>query len=106
MKVDVLALGMLTCIRKAFDLLEEQGARIEDMADLPPDQPDVYAMISAADTIGVFQIESRGADEHAAAAEAEEVLRPRDRGGDRAARPNPGGYGASLPSPQNGAGTR
>ena len=59
MKVDVLALGMLTCIRKAFDLLEEQGARIEDMADLPPDQPDVYAMISAADTIGVFQIESR-----------------------------------------------
>jgi error-prone DNA polymerase len=59
MKVDVLALGMLTCIRKAFDLLKGQGVVIEDMADLPPDQPDVYAMISAADTIGVFQIESR-----------------------------------------------
>jgi len=59
MKVDVLALGMLTCIRKAFDLLKEQGAEIGDMADLPPDQPDVYAMVSAADTVGVFQIESR-----------------------------------------------
>ena len=59
MKVDVLALGMLTCIRKAFDLLEGQGTPVADMADLPPDQPDVYAMISAADTIGVFQIESR-----------------------------------------------
>jgi error-prone DNA polymerase len=59
MKVDVLALGMLTCIRKAFDLLEGQGTKVEDMANLPSDQPDVYAMISAADTIGVFQIESR-----------------------------------------------
>ncbi len=59
MKVDVLALGMLTCIRKAFDLLEQQGTPVADMADLPPDQPDVYAMVSAADTIGVFQIESR-----------------------------------------------
>ena len=59
MKVDVLALGMLTCIRKAFALLDEQGAGVEDMANLPPDQPDVYKMISDADTIGVFQIESR-----------------------------------------------
>ena len=53
------ALGMLTCIKKAFALLETQGCKIDDMADLPPDQPDVYAMISDADTIGVFQIESR-----------------------------------------------
>jgi error-prone DNA polymerase len=59
MKVDVLALGMLTCIRKAFELLKPWGTAIADMADLPPDEPDVYAMISEADTIGVFQIESR-----------------------------------------------
>ncbi len=59
MKVDVLALGMLTCIKKAFALLEAHGTALGDMADLPPDQPDVYAMISNADTIGVFQIESR-----------------------------------------------
>jgi error-prone DNA polymerase len=59
MKVDVLALGMLTCIKKAFALLKGQGVEIEDMANVPADQPDVYAMISNADTIGVFQIESR-----------------------------------------------
>ena len=59
LKVDVLALGMLTCIRKAFDLLKPWGTTIADMADIEPDQVDVYAMISEADTIGVFQIESR-----------------------------------------------
>jgi error-prone DNA polymerase len=60
MKVDVLALGMLTCIRKAFDLMRLHGERdVADMADLPPDDPAVYAMLQKADTIGVFQIESR-----------------------------------------------
>jgi error-prone DNA polymerase len=59
LKVDVLALGMLTCIRKAFNLLKPWGTTIADMADIEPDQVDVYAMISEADTIGVFQIESR-----------------------------------------------
>ena len=65
LKVDVLALGMLTCIRKAFDLMNKwggvgsQGKLVSDMADLDSDQPDVYDMISQADTIGVFQIESR-----------------------------------------------
>jgi error-prone DNA polymerase len=65
LKVDVLALGMLTCIRKAFDLLnhwhegQADWTPIADMADLEPEAEDVYAMISAADTIGVFQIESR-----------------------------------------------
>jgi error-prone DNA polymerase len=58
-KVDVLALGMLTCIRKAFTLaLEHHGADLT-LADIPQDDPDVYSMISRADTIGVFQIESR-----------------------------------------------
>ena len=60
MKVDVLALGMLTCIRKAFDLLRRHGTDdIADMADLPAEDPAVYAMLQRADTIGVFQIESR-----------------------------------------------
>ena len=60
MKVDVLALGMLTCIRKAFALVREhEGKPIADMADLPPDDPEVYAMLQRADTVGVFQIESR-----------------------------------------------
>ncbi|TWT05961.1 error-prone DNA polymerase [Reyranella sp. CPCC 100927] len=58
MKVDVLALGMLTCIRKSFDLVERHYGKTLTLA-MPPDDPDVYAMMSKADTIGVFQIESR-----------------------------------------------
>jgi error-prone DNA polymerase len=59
MKVDVLALGMLTCIRKSFDLLREQGVAEYTLANIPPEQPDVYAMLQKGDSIGVFQVESR-----------------------------------------------
>ena len=61
MKVDILALGMLTVIKRAFVMLEAQSVWAEgvDMADLPANQPDVFNMCAAADTIGVFQIESR-----------------------------------------------
>ena len=59
LKVDCLALGMLTCIRKALDLVERhRGYRI-DLAQLPSGDAPTYAMIQAADTVGVFQIESR-----------------------------------------------
>lgn len=59
MKVDVLGLGMLGCMNRAFHLLEtHKGIRV-GMADLQDDDPDVYAMIQKADTLGVFQIESR-----------------------------------------------
>ena len=59
MKVDVLGLGMLGCMRRAFDLLSDhKGIRIT-MADLQDDDPKVYEMIQRADTLGVFQIESR-----------------------------------------------
>ncbi len=59
LKVDVLGLGMLTMIRKAFDLIEQQYGTVYSLASVPQDQPDVYDMICKADTIGVFQIESR-----------------------------------------------
>lgn len=59
MKVDVLALGMLTCIRKAFDLVRQHYGRDLTLANIPQDDPAVYEMITPADTIGVFQIESR-----------------------------------------------
>ena len=59
MKIDVLALGMLTCIRKAFDLLKQHYGVHATLANIPQDDPKVYEMISNADTIGVFQIESR-----------------------------------------------
>jgi error-prone DNA polymerase len=59
MKVDVLGLGMLGCLNRAFNLLEaDKGIKVT-MADLQDDDPAVYAMIQKADTLGVFQIESR-----------------------------------------------
>ncbi len=59
MKVDVLALGMLTCIRKAFDLIEAEGGPRYTLDNVPDDASDVYAMLQRGDSIGVFQVESR-----------------------------------------------
>jgi error-prone DNA polymerase len=59
LKIDVLALGMLTCIRKAFDKVRDHYGRSLTLANIPQDDPEVYEMICHADTIGVFQIESR-----------------------------------------------
>ncbi len=59
LKVDVLALGMLTCIRKAFDLAKVHYGLNLTLANIPQDDNAVYEMVSHADTIGVFQIESR-----------------------------------------------
>jgi error-prone DNA polymerase len=59
LKVDCLALGMLTAIRKCFDLVREHGGRDLTLANIPQDDTTVYDMMCEADTIGVFQIESR-----------------------------------------------
>ncbi|RCS24979.1 error-prone DNA polymerase [Phyllobacterium salinisoli] len=59
MKVDVLALGMLTCIRKAFDLIHLHGGPRWELATVPQADPAVYDMLCKADSIGVFQVESR-----------------------------------------------
>ncbi|MCH2093654.1 MAG: error-prone DNA polymerase [Rhodobacteraceae bacterium] len=59
LKVDVLALGMLTCIRKAFDLLHMHHHQTHTLASLPPEDPAVYDMLCKADSVGVFQVESR-----------------------------------------------
>ena len=59
MKVDVLGLGMLTCIRKAFELLAQHKGLHLTLASVPQEDPEVYDMLCRADTIGVFQIESR-----------------------------------------------
>ncbi|WP_436398326.1 error-prone DNA polymerase [Roseobacter sp. S98] len=59
LKVDVLSLGMLTCIRKAFDLLQMHHRVSHTLATLPPEDPEVYDMLCRADSIGVFQVESR-----------------------------------------------
>jgi error-prone DNA polymerase len=59
MKVDILGLGMLGCMNRAFHLLEQEKGLKISMADLQDDDPEVYKMIQRADTLGVFQIESR-----------------------------------------------
>lgn len=60
LKVDCLCLGMLSAIRKCFHLIEQHHGRALTLANVPAEDPQVYDMICAADTVGVFQIESRG----------------------------------------------
>ena len=59
MKVDLLSLGMLTCIRKAFDLAKQHHGLDLTLANIPQDDPKVFEMVTAADTMGTFQVESR-----------------------------------------------
>ena len=59
LKIDVLALGMLTCIRKCFDLLRKHHRSDLDLTTVPAEDPAVYEMLGRADSIGVFQVESR-----------------------------------------------
>jgi error-prone DNA polymerase len=59
MKVDVLALGMLTCIRKSFDLIDQHKGERFVLASVPQDDPKVYDMLCLGESLGVFQVESR-----------------------------------------------
>jgi error-prone DNA polymerase len=60
MKVDVLALGMLTTLKKGLNMISaDHGEVINDIADIPQGEPGVYGMLSKADSVGVFQVESR-----------------------------------------------
>ena len=102
LKVDVLALGMLTALRKGFDLLDRHYGERLTLADHPAggarrlrDDP------ARRHDRRVPDREPR-ADVDAAAAQAGEILRSRHRGRDRAARPDPGRHGASLSAPPAG----
>jgi error-prone DNA polymerase len=59
LKIDVLALGMLTCIRKCFDLVEQHHGERWELATVPQEVPQVYDMLCRGDSLGVFQVESR-----------------------------------------------
>ena len=59
LKIDVLALGMLTCIRKCFDLIDLHGGERWELATVPQEVPEVYDMLCKGDSLGVFQVESR-----------------------------------------------
>ena len=55
LKVDVLALGMLSCVQKAFTLLRRHYGIAHDLASVPPEDPKVYDMLCRGDSLGVFQ---------------------------------------------------
>ena len=105
MKVDVLGLGMLGCMRRCFDLLAEHKGVKRDLATVPPEDEATYEMIRNADTVGVFQIESR----------AQMAMLPRMKPKTFydlvievaivTARPDPGRHGPSLPSAPRRAGS-
>ena len=82
MKVDVLALGMLTCIRKAFDLIYDHHRKPNDrkltLATVAPEDPTVYDMLCKADAIGVFQVESRAQMSMLPRLKPQRILRSRD----------------------------
>ena len=59
LKIDVLALGMLTCIRKCFDLIDLHHGERWELAPVPQEVPEVYDMLCRGDSLGVFQVESR-----------------------------------------------
>ena len=59
LKIDVLALGMLSAIRRSFDLIAAHHGKVFELADVPPEDGAVYDMLCRAESIGVFQVESR-----------------------------------------------
>ena len=100
MKVDVLGLGMLGCMRRAFDLLERHPRAARSISPrIPAEDPATYDMIRRADTIGVFQIESRAQMAMLPRLKPVTLLRSRDRGCDCAPGADPGRHGASLYPP-------
>ncbi len=59
LKIDILGLGMLTCIHKCFDMIRAHGGGDHTLATVPAEDPAIYDMLCAADAVGVFQVESR-----------------------------------------------
>jgi DNA-directed DNA polymerase III PolC len=59
LKIDVLGLGMLSCLRKALDLVDQHYGERQTLASIPAEDPAVYRMLGRADSLGVFQVESR-----------------------------------------------
>jgi error-prone DNA polymerase len=96
LKIDVLALGMLTCIRKAFDLIEQHHGERWDLATVPREVRASLRHAVQGRFAGRVPGREPGADEHAAAPEAALLLRSGDRGRDRPPRADPGRHGPSV----------
>ena len=100
-KFDLLGLGMLSALHYAFDMI---GLRARHRSTMPLDDPEVYDMLCAADSVGVFQVESRAQMATLPRLQAAGVLRPGRRGRADPARPDPGRLGAPVHPPQERAG--
>ena len=106
LKVDVLALGMLSATRRSLEFIAQKLGRPFAMSDIEDDDTPTYDMICAADTIGTFQIESRAQMTMLPRSEAALLLRPGGRSRDRAAGADPGRHGASVSAPARRQGSR
>ena len=97
-KFDLLGLGMLTMLHLAVDLIREHEEVEVDLATIPQED-EVYDLLCAADTIGVFQVESRAQMATLPRLRPRDVLRPRGGGRAHPARADPGRLGAPVPAP-------
>ena len=95
-KFDLLGLGMLTMLHLAVDMVRTQGVEI-DLATIPQED-EVYDLLCAADTVGVFQVESRAQMATLPRLRPAQLLRPRRRSRADPARPDPGRFGAPVPA--------
>ena len=98
-KFDLLGLGMLSALRYCFELRRAWHGMRYDLHEIPPEDPLVYDMVCTADTVGVFQIESRAQMATLPRLRPAEVLRPGHRGRADPARADPGRLGAPLHPP-------
>ena len=101
-KLDLLGLGMLAAIDETLQLIEHDCAACVDLDRLPEDIPEVFEMLQAADTVGVFQVESRAQMQTLPKSRPHEPGRPGRGGRDHPAGPDPGQRRPSVPAPQAG----
>ena len=95
-KFDLLGLGMLSAIQYCFELITEHHGVTYELATIPPEAPCVYDMLCAADSVGVFQVESRAQMATLPRLRAAQLLRPRLRDRAHPSRPDPGRLGAPV----------
>ena len=106
LKIDLLGLGMLSCVEECVDRIARLHGAPIDLSRIPLDDPAVFAEIQAADTVGVFQIESRAQMQSLLRTRPRDDRRPHDPGGARPARSNPGEGGPPVHRAPRGASAR
>ena len=100
LKVDVLGLGMLSCLRRGLDLIAQHYGVKHTLSSIPEEEPAVYDMLSRADSIGVFQVESRAQMSMLPRLKPEKFYDLVIEVAIVAARPDPGRHGSSLSAPE------